>query len=162
LSARCSGKHWQLVSPPQRHPSIFAQPPAEIGHFIDSYTALCCLPSLHNLGCPPPIRRHRKPAARPRAQASFPCLARQRANTQRHLSLEPRSSRIPVHLRRSSYWQHSQPTPTRCPTKNSCYPAHDIPTMTGEAWLYLLAVLINAVNLFLQVFFTIMYSDLEW
>lgn len=35
-------------------------------------------------------------------------------------------------------------------------------TMTGEAWLYLLAVLINAVNLFLQVFFTIMYSDLEW
>jgi len=34
--------------------------------------------------------------------------------------------------------------------------------MTGEAWLYLLAVLINAVNLFLQVFFTIMYSDLEW
>ncbi|KAL7779097.1 hypothetical protein CFE70_008600 [Pyrenophora teres f. teres 0-1] len=33
--------------------------------------------------------------------------------------------------------------------------------MTGEAWLYLLAVLINAVNLFLQVFFTIMYSDLE-
>jgi hypothetical protein len=35
-------------------------------------------------------------------------------------------------------------------------------TMSGEAWLYLLAVLINAVNLFLQVFFTIMYSDLEW
>ena len=34
--------------------------------------------------------------------------------------------------------------------------------MSGEAWLYLLAVLINAVNLFLQVFFTIMYSDLEW
>jgi hypothetical protein len=33
--------------------------------------------------------------------------------------------------------------------------------MTGEAWLYLLAVLLNAVNLFLQVFFTIMYSDLE-
>ncbi|KAF4587578.1 ER-derived vesicles protein ERV14 [Ophiocordyceps camponoti-floridani] len=33
--------------------------------------------------------------------------------------------------------------------------------MSGEAWLYLLAVLINAVNLFLQVFFTIMYSDLE-
>lgn len=28
--------------------------------------------------------------------------------------------------------------------------------MSGEAWLYLLAVLINAVNLFLQVFFTIM------
>ncbi|KAI9747452.1 MAG: COPII-coated vesicle protein [Lichina confinis] len=27
--------------------------------------------------------------------------------------------------------------------------------MSGEAWLYLLAVLINAVNLFLQVFFTI-------
>lgn len=34
--------------------------------------------------------------------------------------------------------------------------------MQGEAWLYLAAVLINAVNLFLQVFFTIMYSDLEW
>ncbi|KAG9679571.1 putative ER-derived vesicles protein ERV14, partial [Aureobasidium melanogenum] len=34
-------------------------------------------------------------------------------------------------------------------------------TMSGEAWLYLIAVLINAVNLFLQVFFTIMYSDLE-
>ncbi|MCJ1312617.1 COPII-coated vesicle protein [Agyrium rufum] len=33
--------------------------------------------------------------------------------------------------------------------------------MSGEAWLYLLAVLLNAVNLFLQVFFTIMYSDLE-
>jgi hypothetical protein len=28
--------------------------------------------------------------------------------------------------------------------------------MSGEAWLYLLAVIINAVNLFLQVFFTIM------
>lgn len=34
--------------------------------------------------------------------------------------------------------------------------------MTGESWLYLLSVLLNAVNLFLQVFFTIMYSDLEW
>jgi hypothetical protein len=34
--------------------------------------------------------------------------------------------------------------------------------MSGEAWLYLFAVLLNAVNLFLQVFFTIMYSDLEW
>lgn len=34
--------------------------------------------------------------------------------------------------------------------------------MSGEAWLYLFSVLINAVNLFLQVFFTIMYSDLEW
>ncbi|KAF3903920.1 hypothetical protein ABW21_db0202557 [Orbilia brochopaga] len=33
--------------------------------------------------------------------------------------------------------------------------------MSGEAWLYLLAVLLNAVNLFMQVFFTIMYSDLE-
>ncbi|KAK5763780.1 COPII-coated vesicle protein [Elasticomyces elasticus] len=33
--------------------------------------------------------------------------------------------------------------------------------MSLEAWLYLLAVLLNAVNLFLQVFFTIMYSDLE-
>ena len=38
----------------------------------------------------------------------------------------------------------------------------DFIMMSGEAWLYLLAVLINAVNLFLQVFFTIMYSDLEW
>merc|ERR1711939_468293 len=27
------------------------------------------------------------------------------------------------------------------------------PSLSGEAWLYLLAVLINAVNLFLQVFF---------
>lgn len=35
-------------------------------------------------------------------------------------------------------------------------------TDDSQAWLYLLAVLINAVNLFLQVFFTIMYSDLEW
>lgn len=34
--------------------------------------------------------------------------------------------------------------------------------MSGEAWLFLLSVLVNAVNLFLQVFFTIMYSDLEW
>ena len=45
--------------------------------------------------------------------------------------------------------------------------SHSIPKsedtmMSGEAWLFLLAVLINAVNLFLQVFFTIMYSDLEW
>lgn len=38
----------------------------------------------------------------------------------------------------------------------------DIAKMSGEAWLYLFAVIINAVNLFLQVFFTIMYSDLEW
>lgn len=38
----------------------------------------------------------------------------------------------------------------------------DVLKMSGEAWLYLLAVLLNAVNLFLQVFFTIMYSDLEW
>jgi hypothetical protein len=37
-----------------------------------------------------------------------------------------------------------------------------VANMSGEAWLYLFAVLINAVNLFLQVFFTIMYSDLEW
>lgn len=34
--------------------------------------------------------------------------------------------------------------------------------VSGEAWLYILAVIINAINLFLQVFFTIMYSDLEW
>jgi len=33
--------------------------------------------------------------------------------------------------------------------------------MTGEAWLYLFSVIVNAVNLFMQVFFTIMYSDLE-
>ena len=31
----------------------------------------------------------------------------------------------------------------------------------GEAWLFLFAILLNAVNLFTQVFFTIMYSDLE-
>lgn len=42
------------------------------------------------------------------------------------------------------------------------YPLGCSTMMSGEAWLYLLAVLINAVNLFLQVFFTIMYSDLEW
>lgn len=34
-----------------------------------------------------------------------------------------------------------------------------IPMMSGEAWLYLLSVLLNAVNLFLQVFFTIMYVE---
>ena len=34
--------------------------------------------------------------------------------------------------------------------------------MSGAAWLYFFAVVVNAVNLFLQVFFTIMYSDLEW
>ncbi|ODQ79387.1 hypothetical protein BABINDRAFT_161790 [Babjeviella inositovora NRRL Y-12698] len=33
--------------------------------------------------------------------------------------------------------------------------------MTGEAWLFILAVIVNAANLFFQVFFTIMYSDLE-
>ena len=46
----------------------------------------------------------------------------------------------------------------------SAFPPHRLwyLMMSGEAWLYLLAVLINAVNLFLQVFFTIMYSDLEW
>jgi hypothetical protein len=33
--------------------------------------------------------------------------------------------------------------------------------MTGESWLFIFAVVINAVNLFSQVFFTIMYSDLE-
>jgi len=46
--------------------------------------------------------------------------------------------------------------------RSLCHAAHETLIMTGEAWLYLLAVLINAVNLFLQVFFTIMYSDLEW
>lgn len=49
-------------------------------------------------------------------------------------------------------------TKTRTQNKDS---RHTV-KMSGEAWLYLLAVLINAVNLFLQVFFTIMYSDLEW
>ncbi|CAK7892118.1 ER-derived vesicles protein Erv14p [[Candida] anglica] len=33
--------------------------------------------------------------------------------------------------------------------------------MSGESWLFILAVIVNAVNLFSQVFFTIMYSDLE-
>lgn len=33
--------------------------------------------------------------------------------------------------------------------------------MTNRYRLYILAVIVNAVNLFLQVFFTIMYSDLE-
>jgi protein cornichon len=33
--------------------------------------------------------------------------------------------------------------------------------VTGEAWIYLFSVIVNAVNLFMQVFFTIMYSDLE-
>lgn len=33
--------------------------------------------------------------------------------------------------------------------------------MTGEAWLFILAVIVNAANLFFQVFFTIMYLDLE-
>ena len=42
------------------------------------------------------------------------------------------------------------------------HPPRNSAIMSGEAWLYLFAVLINAVNLFLQVFFTIMYSDLEW
>lgn len=41
-------------------------------------------------------------------------------------------------------------------------PLNNTAKMSGEAWLFLFAVLINAVNLFLQVFFTIMYSDLEW
>lgn len=33
--------------------------------------------------------------------------------------------------------------------------------MNGEAWLFIFAVIINAVNLFSQVYFTVMYSDLE-
>ncbi|ODV84697.1 hypothetical protein CANARDRAFT_200442 [[Candida] arabinofermentans NRRL YB-2248] len=33
--------------------------------------------------------------------------------------------------------------------------------MNGEAWLFILSVVVNAINLFLQVFFTIMFSDLE-
>ncbi|KAG7193225.1 COPII-coated vesicle protein [Scheffersomyces spartinae] len=31
----------------------------------------------------------------------------------------------------------------------------------SEAWLFVFAVVVNAINLFSQVFFTIMYSDLE-
>lgn len=31
----------------------------------------------------------------------------------------------------------------------------------GLVWLYLTAVFLNAGNLFLQVFFAVMYSDLE-
>ncbi|CDO56543.1 similar to Saccharomyces cerevisiae YGL054C ERV14 Protein localized to COPII-coated vesicles [Geotrichum candidum] len=33
--------------------------------------------------------------------------------------------------------------------------------MSSAPWIYLLAVLLNATNLFFQVFFTILYSDLE-
>lgn len=33
--------------------------------------------------------------------------------------------------------------------------------MAALVWLYLAAVLLNAGNLFLQVFFSVMYSDLE-
>ncbi|KAG4302316.1 hypothetical protein PCANB_001592 [Pneumocystis canis] len=33
--------------------------------------------------------------------------------------------------------------------------------MSASAWLYLIAIIINSVNLFMQVYFTIMYSDLE-
>ncbi|CCE82256.1 Piso0_001973 [Millerozyma farinosa CBS 7064] len=33
--------------------------------------------------------------------------------------------------------------------------------MSGESWLFILSVVANTVNLFAQVFFTIMYSDLE-
>ncbi|AOA61328.1 COPII-coated vesicle protein [Komagataella phaffii CBS 7435] len=33
--------------------------------------------------------------------------------------------------------------------------------MNGESWLFILAVILNALNLFSQVYFTIMYSDLE-
>ncbi|CCJ28873.1 unnamed protein product, partial [Pneumocystis jirovecii] len=33
--------------------------------------------------------------------------------------------------------------------------------MLGSAWLYLLTIIINSINLFMQIFFTIMYSDLE-
>ncbi|CAI5758225.1 unnamed protein product [Candida verbasci] len=33
--------------------------------------------------------------------------------------------------------------------------------MNGEGWLFILTVIVNAINLFSQVFFTIMYSDLE-
>lgn len=31
----------------------------------------------------------------------------------------------------------------------------------AHIWLYLAAVLLNAVNLFLQVFFAVMFADLE-
>ncbi|KTW30861.1 hypothetical protein T552_00572 [Pneumocystis carinii B80] len=33
--------------------------------------------------------------------------------------------------------------------------------MSASAWLYLLTIITNSINLFIQVFFTIMYSDLE-
>lgn len=33
--------------------------------------------------------------------------------------------------------------------------------MSGESFLFIFSVVLNAINLFLQVFFTIMYSDLE-
>ncbi|KAI4250170.1 MAG: hypothetical protein L6R40_000342 [Gallowayella cf. fulva] len=56
-------------------------------------------------------------------------------------------------------YQHS-PNPCSIPVFQAESHPH-LQMMSGEAWLYLLAVLINAVNLFLQVFFTIMYSDLE-
>jgi len=34
--------------------------------------------------------------------------------------------------------------------------------MSGTVWLFLFAIIVDGVNLFMQVFFTIMYSDLEW
>jgi hypothetical protein len=66
--------------------------------------------------------------------------------------------------------RHQPPTSHHRPPTHLAIPREPIrrvflltpTTMSGEAWLYLFAVLINAVNLFLQVFFTIMYSDLEW
>lgn len=59
------------------------------------------------------------------------------------------------HIPQSPWTVRSQPLEAAACAKK-------IVMMSGEAWLYLLSVLINAVNLFLQVFFTIMYSDLEW
>jgi len=87
-----------------------------------------------------------------------------------NLNFAPRSTQRP-RLTRPNHL----PPPLRCRIEPSNPHAHTHPSrtwlraggkavakMSGEAWLYLLAVLINAVNLFLQVFFTIMYSDLEW
>ena len=46
--------------------------------------------------------------------------------------------------------------PRSAQAAQSTHRAHD-----HSSRLFLLAVLLNAINLFLQVFFTIMYSDLE-
>jgi len=93
--------------------------------------------------------RNRTPARLPVASGSS---SRQLGNGPRRIS-----PRIAPGLRTSS-------AAPRTPQTQQALSAFGSPAvkMSGEAWLYLLAVLINAVNLFLQVFFTIMYSDLEW